>query len=206
MPQFRSIGRRVTTGALIALAVTFTAPLGAHALASASAPAFEASDTAVIDIPAKAGATEIWIDVEHPALDTGNTSVVLAGASLPVGSTPFGVTAIAAADGAATSVSVSTAVDSSPDVAITIVDTDNAVLYEDHVRVQLTVDGSTPPPTPDPDSWADPDPRPSGDSTAAAGSGALGATGAEIPLTVLLLAALALVIGGVLVFARPRRS
>lgn len=163
-----SIPRRTTVLGLAAAAtLVLTSPATATALDSTARP-----DNAVaISVPAVAGGTQLWLDVEFPGLTDADVVVTRADSAVALRTTAVGAGAILPYDGSATILVVGTRAASEPDIAITVADADGQILHADHARLSLQPivaagdpdPGTTPPPgTPTTSAPTDEPPTPVG--------------------------------------------
>lgn len=128
----------------LALSVMWLAPPGT---ARALDVETETGGRALVAVPATAGATELWIDVEHPALTAEEMVVRIDGVEVELSTTPFGASAVVEHDGTESMVSVGLTVAADPDIAITLADADGRVLFADHARLALPAMTEDPDPT-----------------------------------------------------------
>lgn len=162
-------------------------------------------------VPDVADASELWVEVEAPTLTAANTVLMVNGVEFALRSTALGAGAILPYTGASVELAVGVAATASPDVAITVLDVDGAVLFSDHSRIALTPmrsDAATPPGGPGP-VVTPPGSTTGGDPSATAiksadRTGALSDTGSDV-FVYLTLAMLAVALGAVGVFAARKK-
>ena len=77
------------------------------------------------------------MEVEAPTLNAENIVLMNGGTEVALRSTAFGAGAILTYDGISFELAVGVTVAASPDVAITVLGADGAVLFSDHSRIAL---------------------------------------------------------------------
>ena len=140
MPDFGSLcGERIIRNRLQRAAI---AALTTLLLLLVASPAHAATLTIGADgwarftLSPAAGATEIWIEVEHPDIDAADVRVSRGSVSATVTDTAFGAIAILPAAGVGDfGVALTTAAD--PDIAITVIDATGTILSSESHRVAL---------------------------------------------------------------------
>lgn len=140
MPDFGSLcGERIIRNRLQRAAI---AALTTLLLLLVASPAHAATLTIGADgwarftLSPAAGATEIWIEVEHPDIDAADVRVSRGSVSATVTDTAFGAIAILPAAGVGDfGVALTTAAD--PDIAITVIDATGTILSSESHRLAL---------------------------------------------------------------------
>lgn len=196
--------------AAVGAVVLFVMGVPGTAVAAAESDGF-----ARFTVPAHAAAAELWVEVESPDLGAADVVIEVDGSEhIPV-ATPLGVTLVVPASGAAQEVAVAVRVASTPDVALTVIDSGGTILHSQHERVSFADPGGGTP-TPDPSPSASPVPSASATPGPTAGGpvgggdegGALATTGSDAGMAgwAALVAALALALGVALVARRTVRA
>jgi hypothetical protein len=163
-------------------------------------------------VPDVVAASELWVEVEAPTLNAGNIVLMNGGAEVALRSTALGAGAILAYDGTSIELAVGVTVAASPDVAITVLGTDGAVLFSAHSRIALPPSAGGVSPTPDGSDPAAPQPGavPGDDPgrtavPVAKPGGVLGATGSD-PFAYLVFAMLATALGAAGIVAARKQA
>lgn len=189
---------------------------------------------ASIDVPHVPEASDLVIDVELPTLGATDLTLLVDESPLEPVESPFGATASVPAPQGPTTVTVSLLESGSPDLVVTLVDSEGRVLHTEQHRVALVgtsepaespepeptpSPGPSAPPTPHqpsaPESTGSPAPRPQEESPSPTpsevpaseqdGDGApLRPSGSEVTLIVLGVGAVLALGGGALMFARRK--
>lgn len=198
----------VVTGTLLGIGLCATAT-------PALAVELDSNGFAVKTVKSTPGATELWIEVEDPAVSAAETFISVNDEPVSVVDTALGAAAIIKAGSQDLRVAVGISIDANPDLAFTALDAEGRQLFSEHHRTAMTaarpVDTPTAAPTPDPSPTTDPsvDPAPSAaPSDQQAGNvqtqSSLGDTGARIVGP--LLAGLAALAAGVIGVAFARKK
>lgn len=186
----------------------------------ASAVELDSNGFALITVEGTPGATELWIEVEDPALSAAETFISVDDRPVTVIDTALGAAAIVKAGAEDLRVAIAVSINADPDIAFTAVDAEGTRLYSEHYRTAMTASrpGGTQPGTPaseasptQPPAGAAPSDAPSPTAPAAgeqAGEvktqGDLASTGAQV--LGLLLAGVAALSIGLIVVATIRRK
>ena len=132
-----------------AAAMMLTTGPTANALDIVSQP----DNSVSVSVPAVAGGSQLWLDIEAPGLTGADVVVKQTDSVVDLHTTAVGAGIILPYDGTATVLVGGTHDLSQPDVAITIADAQGSVLHSDHARLELqplviSGDGPTVQPSP----------------------------------------------------------
>lgn len=156
----------VVTGTLLGIGLCVTAT-------PALAVELDSNGFAVKTVKGTPGATELWIEVEDPAISAAETFISVNDEPVSVVDTALGAAAIIKAGSEDLRVAVGISIDADPDIAFTAMNAEGRQLFSEHYRTAMTasrpVNTPTAAPTPVPAPITDPsvDPAPSAAPSAA---------------------------------------
>ena len=121
----------VVTGTLLGIGLCATAT-------PASAVELDPNGFAVIIVQGTPGATELWIEVEDPAVSAAETFISVDDEPVSVVDTALGAAAIIKAGSEDLRVTVGISIDADPDIAFTAVNAEGRQLFSEHYRTAMT--------------------------------------------------------------------